>query len=41
LSPLSPIDDIRASGAFRQSAALDLVRDLLTGFSAGEKRRAA
>ena len=41
LSPLSPIDDIRASGAFRQSAALDLVRDLLAGFGAGEKRRAA
>ena len=41
LSPLSPIDDIRASGVYRQSAALDLVRDLLAGFGAGEKRRAA
>jgi N-methylhydantoinase B len=41
LSALSPIDDIRASGAFRQAAALDLVRDLLSGFAAGQERRAA
>lgn len=41
LSRLSPIDDIRASGGYRQSAAVDLVRDLLAGFAAGEKRRAA
>lgn len=41
LSSLAPIDDIRASSAFRQSAALDLVRDLLAGFAAERKRRAA
>lgn len=41
LSALAPIDDIRASAAFRQSAALDLVRDLLAGFSAERERRAA
>jgi xanthine dehydrogenase small subunit len=41
LSALSPIDDVRASGAFRQSAALDLLRDLLTGFAVGEERKAA
>jgi N-methylhydantoinase B len=40
-SALSPIDDIRASAAFRSSAALDLVRDLLAGFSREEERRAA
>ena len=40
-SALSPIDDIRSSAAFRKSAALDLVRDLLAGFSSEEKRRAA
>lgn len=41
LSELAPIDDIRASGAYRRAAALDLVRDLLAGFSANEARRAA
>jgi xanthine dehydrogenase small subunit len=41
LSSLAPIDDIRASSAFRQAAALDLVRDLLAGFSAERERRAA
>jgi xanthine dehydrogenase small subunit len=41
LSALKPINDIRASGGFRQAAALDLVRDLLAGFAAGEERRAA
>lgn len=41
LSALAPIDDIRASSAFRQSAALDLVRDLLAGFSVERERRAA
>jgi xanthine dehydrogenase small subunit len=30
-APLSPIDDVRASGAFRIAAALDVVRDLLAG----------
>lgn len=41
LGALAPIDDIRASADFRQSAALDLVRDLLSGFSSSEARRAA
>lgn len=41
LAELSPIDDIRASGAFRRSAALELVRDLLAGFAVEQKRRAA
>jgi xanthine dehydrogenase small subunit len=41
LSALSPIDDIRASGNFRQAAALNLVRDLLAGSAAHEERRAA
>lgn len=41
LSELAPIDDIRASGAYRRAAALDLVRDLLAGFAASEERRAA
>jgi N-methylhydantoinase B len=41
LAPLSPIDDVRASQAFRQSAALDLLRDLLAGFAAAPERRAA
>ncbi len=41
LAGLSPIDDVRGSGAFRQAAALDLVRDLLAGFAAERERRAA
>jgi len=41
LGALAPIDDVRASANFRHSAALDLVRDLLAGFSAGHERRAA
>jgi len=41
LAPLSPIDDVRASGAYRQAAALDLVRDLLAGLAADRRRRAA
>ena len=41
LAPLSPIDDIRGSGAFRSAAALDLVRDLLAGFAGHAERRAA
>jgi N-methylhydantoinase B len=40
-SALSPIDDIRASALFRTSAAVDLVRDLLAGFSGRAERRAA
>jgi N-methylhydantoinase B len=39
-APLAPIDDVRASGAFRASAAADVVRDLLAGM-AGEPRRSA
>ncbi len=34
LAPLTPIDDIRASGAYRRSAALALLRDLLAGYAA-------
>jgi N-methylhydantoinase B len=30
-APLSPIDDVRASGAFRGAAAVEVVRDLLAG----------
>ncbi len=41
LAGLAPIDDIRASGEFRRSAACDVVRDLLAGFAAGAERRAA
>jgi N-methylhydantoinase B len=41
LAPLAPIDDIRASGVFRHAAALDLLRDLLAGFAAEPRRRAA
>lgn len=41
LAELSPIDDIRASGEFRLAAALDLVRDLLAGFTSERDRRAA
>ncbi len=41
LVALTPIDDIRASGAFRRAAALQIVRDLLAGFSAGLRRSAA
>jgi CO/xanthine dehydrogenase FAD-binding subunit len=41
LESLAPIDDVRASAAFRRSAATSLVRDLLAGFSTAEKRRAA
>jgi N-methylhydantoinase B len=38
---LAPIDDIRASGAFRHHAALWVVRDLLAGFAGERERRAA
>ena len=34
LDPLSPIDDIRATGAYRHDAALTLLRDLLRGLAA-------
>lgn len=34
LAPLSPIDDIRATGAYRRDAALALLRDLLAGYAA-------
>lgn len=33
LAPLSPIDDVRASAAYRSEAALALLRDLLAGFA--------
>jgi N-methylhydantoinase B len=37
LAGLEPIDDVRASGAFRAAAAIDVVRDLLAGLvRAGE-----
>jgi len=41
LATLLPIDDIRASAAFRRAAAQRLVRDLLAGFSAERELRAA
>lgn len=41
LSSLSPIDDIRASGAYRRDAAVTLVRDLLTRLGSQAVRRAA
>jgi len=41
LAGLAPIDDIRASGAFRRNAALQVVRDLLAGLAADLERRAA
>jgi N-methylhydantoinase B len=34
-APLLPIDDVRASGAFRAAAAVDVVRDLLAGLARG------
>lgn len=33
LAPLAPIDDIRASGAYRRDAALALLRDLMAGYA--------
>jgi xanthine dehydrogenase small subunit len=41
LAPLSPIDDVRASGAFRSAAAVDVVRDLLAGIVREPCRSAA
>ena len=38
---LSPLDDVRASAAYRLAAAETLVRDLLSGLAAPERRRAA
>jgi xanthine dehydrogenase small subunit len=41
LAPLAPIDDVRGSGTFRASAALDMVRDLLAGIAREPLRGAA
>jgi N-methylhydantoinase B len=41
VAALAPIDDVRASGAFRAAAAVDLVRDLLAGFVREPHRSAA
>ena len=41
LAGLTPIDDIRGSGAYRREAALALTRDLLRGLTASSRRRAA
>jgi N-methylhydantoinase B len=41
LAPLSPIDDVRASAAFRAAAAVDVVRDLLAGLACQSVRSAA
>lgn len=41
LAALSPIDDVRASGAYRRAAATTLVRDLLTQLATTTSRRAA
>jgi N-methylhydantoinase B len=38
---LQPIDDVRGSGRFRRAAAVQVVRDLLSGFGATPDRRAA
>jgi xanthine dehydrogenase small subunit len=40
-SELAPIDDIRASKEFRRVAAVEAVRDLLSGFAAERERRVA
>jgi N-methylhydantoinase B len=40
-APLSPIDDVRASGAFRTAAAVEVVRDLLAGIVREPRRSAA
>jgi N-methylhydantoinase B len=40
-APLSPIDDVRASGAFRRAAAVEVVRDLLAGIVREPYRSAA
>jgi len=41
LSALSPIDDIRASAAYRRAAALTLTRDLLADLAGAQEGRAA
>jgi N-methylhydantoinase B len=41
LAPLSPIDDVRASGAFRAAATVEVVRDLLAGLAHEPFRSAA
>jgi N-methylhydantoinase B len=41
LALLRPIDDVRASGAFRAAAAVDVVRDLLSGLTDEHYRSAA
>jgi CO/xanthine dehydrogenase FAD-binding subunit len=41
MASLDPIDDVRASGAYRRHAAAALVRDLLSGFADSRGRRAA
>jgi xanthine dehydrogenase small subunit len=38
---LSPLDDVRASAAYRRAAAEALTRDLLAGFAGTQQRRAA
>jgi N-methylhydantoinase B len=40
-APLSPIDDVRASGAFRTAAAVEVMRDLLAGMVSESHRSAA
>jgi N-methylhydantoinase B len=40
-APLSPIDDVRASGAFRGAASVEVVRDLLAGVVREPYRSAA
>jgi N-methylhydantoinase B len=40
-APLSPIDDVRASGAFRTAAAVEMVRDLLAGIVREPRRSVA
>lgn len=41
LDMLRPIDDVRGTGAYRQDAALTLVRDVLAAFGTDTARRAA
>jgi xanthine dehydrogenase small subunit len=41
LAHLSPIDDIRASAAYRRAAALAMVRELLGNLASARERRAA
>jgi xanthine dehydrogenase small subunit len=38
---LAPLDDVRASAAYRRAAAKALTRDLLAGFASGHERKAA